>query len=172
MFTENFDYQFFYPDFVNGLLTSDLLGKTICCTVLESDPASSAAGSRAPDWAFAVSNTKSYDAMSKAILARKAYPMAPDENMPNGSTRYEQRRARVYYGQDVDLSRCATAIRAKRCLLRTHPPGSCAQDLQDLVDLVDRIRFPHRTQHLHLAFCARLERANRLFMPDRQLLRL
>ncbi|POY72520.1 hypothetical protein BMF94_4346 [Rhodotorula taiwanensis] len=105
LFTENFDYQFFYPDFVNGLLTSDLLGKTICCTVLESDPASSAAGSRAPDWAFAVSNTKSYDAMSKAILARKAYPMAPDENMPNGSTRYEQRRARVYYGQDVDLSR-------------------------------------------------------------------
>ncbi|KAK4051858.1 translation initiation factor eIF-2B epsilon subunit, GEF [Microbotryomycetes sp. JL201] len=34
LFTENFDYQFFYPDFVNGILTSDLLGKTICCTVI------------------------------------------------------------------------------------------------------------------------------------------
>jgi hypothetical protein len=107
LFTENFDYQFFYPDFVNGLLTSDLLGKTICCTILESTPASLQGSARAPAWAFSVSNTKSYDAMSKAILARKAYPMAPDENMPNRSARYEQRRARVYYGKDVDLSRCA-----------------------------------------------------------------
>ncbi|KAG0657642.1 hypothetical protein C6P46_006296 [Rhodotorula mucilaginosa] len=105
LFTENFDYQFFYPDFVNGLLTSDLLGKTICCTILESTPASLQGSARAPAWAFSVSNTKSYDAMSKAILARKAYPMAPDENMPNRSARYEQRRARVYYGKDVDLSR-------------------------------------------------------------------
>ncbi|GAA5862554.1 hypothetical protein JCM3774_001056 [Rhodotorula dairenensis] len=105
LFTENFDYQFFYPDFVNGLLTSDLLGKTICCTILESTPAPLQTTARAPAWAFAVSNTKSYDAMSKAILARKAYPMAPDENMPNRSVRYEQRRARVYYGKDVDLSR-------------------------------------------------------------------
>lgn len=105
LFTENFDYQFFYPDFVNGLLTSDLLGKTICCTILESTPASLQGSARAPAWAFSVSNTKSYDAMSKAILARKAYPMAPDENMPNCSARYEQRRARVYYGKDVDLSR-------------------------------------------------------------------
>ncbi|GAA5976485.1 hypothetical protein JCM10908_005516 [Rhodotorula pacifica] len=105
LFTENFDYQFFYPDFVNGLLTSDLLGKTICCTILESAPTPLQTTARAPDWAFAVSNTKSYDAMSKAILARKAYPMAPDENMPNRSARYEQRRARVYYGKDVDLSR-------------------------------------------------------------------
>ncbi|GAA5998409.1 translation initiation factor eIF2B catalytic subunit epsilon [Rhodotorula paludigena] len=102
LFTENFDYQFFYPDFVNGLLTSDLLGKTICCTILDSDPSSSV---RAPAWAGAVTNTKSYDAVSRAILARKAYPLAPDENMPDRSGRYEQRRARVYYGKDVDLSR-------------------------------------------------------------------
>ncbi|BGP38404.1 translation initiation factor eIF-2B epsilon subunit, GEF [Rhodotorula kratochvilovae] len=99
LFTENFDYQFFYPDFVNGLLTSDLLGKTICCTILEAEP------QRSPSWAGYVTNTKSYDAVSKAILARKAYPLAPDENMPDRAERYEQRRARVYYGKDVDLSR-------------------------------------------------------------------
>ncbi|GAA5835110.1 hypothetical protein JCM9279_007202 [Rhodotorula babjevae] len=111
LFTENFDYQFFYPDFVNGLLTSDLLGKTICCTILEqpSSPLSSATtastGAASPAWAAYVTNTKSYDAVSKALLARKAYPLAPDENMPDRAARYEQRRARVYYGKDVDLSR-------------------------------------------------------------------
>ncbi|TNY22364.1 hypothetical protein DMC30DRAFT_392369 [Rhodotorula diobovata] len=102
LFTENFDYQFFYPDFVNGLLTSDLLGKTICCTLLE---ASSSDPARTPAWAAYVTNTKSYDAVSRAVLARRAYPLAPDENMPDRAERYEQRRARVYYGKDVDLSR-------------------------------------------------------------------
>ncbi|GAA5924014.1 hypothetical protein JCM10213_004472 [Rhodosporidiobolus nylandii] len=104
LFTENFDYQFFYPDFVNGLLTSDLLGKTICCTIIGETPEPSSARG-APAWAAAVSNTKSYDAVSRAILARKAYPLAPDENMPGGAARYEQRRARVYYGKELDLSR-------------------------------------------------------------------
>ncbi|GAA5976582.1 hypothetical protein JCM11641_001346 [Rhodosporidiobolus odoratus] len=104
LFTENFDYQCFYPDFVNGLLTSDLLGKTICCTIIGESPEPSSARA-APAWAAAVSNTKSYDVVSKAILARKAYPLAPDENMPSGGARYEQRRARVYYGKDLDLAR-------------------------------------------------------------------
>ncbi|GAA5887270.1 hypothetical protein JCM6882_002469 [Rhodosporidiobolus microsporus] len=105
LFTENFDYQYFYSDFVNGLLTSDLLGKTICCTLIGESSESSSARA-APAWAAAVSNTKSYDAVSKAVLARKAYPLAPDENMPcGGGARYEQRRARVYYGKDLDLSR-------------------------------------------------------------------
>lgn len=107
LFTENFDYQFFYPDFVNGLLTSDLLGKTICCTLLE---ASSSDPARTPAWAAYVTNTKSYDAVSRAVLARRAYPLAPDENMPDRAERYEQRRARVYYGKDVDLSRCVSPL--------------------------------------------------------------
>ncbi|GAA5949819.1 hypothetical protein JCM21900_004211 [Sporobolomyces salmonicolor] len=109
LFTENFDYQFFYPDFVNGLLTSDLLGKTICCTIVGEgvDPASSR---RSTGWAAVVGNTKSYDAISKAILSRKAYPLAPDENMPGNAIRYEQRRARVYYGKEVDLSRTCKIV--------------------------------------------------------------
>ncbi|GAA5860000.1 hypothetical protein JCM8547_003052 [Rhodosporidiobolus lusitaniae] len=117
LFTENFDYQFFYPDFVNGLLTSDLLGKTICCTLIGEAPEPSSARG-APGWAAAVSNTKSYDAVSKAILARKAYPLAPDENWPGGGERYEQRRARVYYGKDLDLSR--TCKIASTSLLGNH----------------------------------------------------
>ncbi|GAA6059328.1 hypothetical protein JCM10212_005908 [Sporobolomyces blumeae] len=104
LFTENFDYQFFYPDFVNGLLTSDLLGKTICCTIV-GESSEFATGKGSLGWAGVVGNTKSYDAISKAILSRKAYPLAPDENMPHSTPRYEQRRSRVYYGASVDLSR-------------------------------------------------------------------
>lgn len=64
LFTENFDYQFFYPGFVNGILTSDLLGKTICCTVLGEEVETtekSVTSSRAVEWAAVVGNTKSYD---------------------------------------------------------------------------------------------------------------
>jgi hypothetical protein len=49
--------------------------------------------------------TALYLADSKAILSRKAYPLAPDENMPENGERYEQRRGRVYYGKDLELSR-------------------------------------------------------------------
>lgn len=65
-----------------------------------------------------MTNTKTYEAVSKALLARKAYPLAPDENMPNREARYEQRRARVYYGKNVDLSR----------FVRFLPPFSSASD--------------------------------------------
>ncbi|GAA5946869.1 hypothetical protein JCM3765_002052 [Sporobolomyces pararoseus] len=113
LFTENFDYQTFYPDFVNGLLTSDLLGKTICCTIIgeKNGPAKASSGS---GWAGVVGNTKSYDWISKSILSRKAYPLSPDENLPSTSSssssyspspRYEQRRSLQYYGHSIDLSR-------------------------------------------------------------------
>ncbi|GAA6005765.1 hypothetical protein JCM11491_004000 [Sporobolomyces phaffii] len=115
LFTENFDYQAFYPDFVNGLLTSDLLGKTICCTVIgeKSGPTGGAGG-----WAGVVGNTKSYDWISKSILSRKAYPLTPDENLPSTSTssvpchRYEQRRSLQYYGASVDLARSCKVLPA------------------------------------------------------------
>lgn len=46
-----------------------------------------------------------YNRYSKAIVSRWAFPLAPDENMPNDSDRYESRRGKVYLGKDVDLSR-------------------------------------------------------------------
>lgn len=124
LFTENFDYQFFYPDFVNGILTSDLLGKTICCTIIGEGSSTK----RSTAWAGVVGNTRSYDevrfalfaccslpailsnqpcALSKAILTRRVYPFAPDENMPDDADRYEQRRGRVYLGKNLELSRSA-----------------------------------------------------------------
>ncbi|KAI5474655.1 hypothetical protein MNV49_002699 [Pseudohyphozyma bogoriensis] len=106
LFTENFDYQFFYPDFVNGILTSDLLDKTICCTIIGEETQEGVR--RSATWAGVVGNTRSYDAVSKAILARRAYPLAPDENLPENVDRYEQRRGRVYYSKDLDLARTCT----------------------------------------------------------------
>ncbi|KAM0754479.1 hypothetical protein T439DRAFT_309262 [Meredithblackwellia eburnea MCA 4105] len=104
LFTENFDYQFFYPDFVNGILTSDLLGKTICCCVV-GDEKSTFGGDR---WAGVVGDLRSYDFVAKALLKRNAYPLAPDENLPEGKERYEQRRGRVYIGKDVNLARTSS----------------------------------------------------------------
>lgn len=52
-----------------------------------------------------LSGAHTMDQHSKAILSRKAYPLAPDESMPEDGVRYEQRRGRVYYGKDLDLSR-------------------------------------------------------------------
>lgn len=59
LFTENFDYQFVYPDFVNGILTSDLLGKTICATVV---------GAKG-EWGGVVGNTRSYDLVRCTFLS-------------------------------------------------------------------------------------------------------
>lgn len=105
LFTENFDYQFFYPDFVNGILTSDLLGKTICCTVIAKEASSTEGIRKSVEWAAVVGNTRTYDVISKSLLSRRAFPLAPDENLPNGVERYEARRGRVYLGKDLDLSR-------------------------------------------------------------------
>lgn len=68
LFTENFDYQFFYPDFVNGILTSDLLGKTICCSIIGeesvlNDKKPVHGGRKSADWAAAVGNTRSFDSI-------------------------------------------------------------------------------------------------------------
>lgn len=53
LFTENFDYQSIRPDFVVGILTSDLLGKTISCEVVGEG--------RSDEWGILVSDTRSYD---------------------------------------------------------------------------------------------------------------
>lgn len=60
LFTENFDYQQIKPDFIHGILTSDLLGKTILCEVVKESPNLG----HGIKWATLVDNVKSYDAAS------------------------------------------------------------------------------------------------------------
>jgi translation initiation factor eIF-2B subunit epsilon len=61
LFTENFDYQTLQPHFVNGILTSDLLGKTISCSVVGETPMSGLS-KRTPQWATLITTPRSYAA--------------------------------------------------------------------------------------------------------------
>lgn len=112
LFVENFDYQNLRPDFIHGILTSDLLTKTIRCTVVgaaDNDAALSVIAGRAKPYATCVGDLASYDQNSFAILARWAHPLTLDETVPGTHERYEQRRGRLYLGKDVALARsCVT----------------------------------------------------------------
>lgn len=94
LFTENFDYEDIRKDFVHGILTSDLLGKTIHCYVASET------------YAARVSSLQTYDAVSKDIIARWTYPMVPDNNLlPDQSYHYQ--RSHIYKEEDVRLGRSA-----------------------------------------------------------------
>ncbi|TIC15326.1 nucleotide-diphospho-sugar transferase [Wallemia mellicola] len=90
LFTENFDYQDLRLDFINGILTSDLLGKTIHMHTIEDETGG---------YAGRVMDGRSYDAISKDIISRWTYPMVPDESMPD-SERLHHQRGHRYFGKD------------------------------------------------------------------------
>ncbi|KAF9929030.1 hypothetical protein FBU30_001939 [Linnemannia zychae] len=92
LFTENFDYQDIRADFVHGILTSDLLGKTIHFHEV------------GDVYAARVRSTQMYDAVSKDIISRWTFPMVPDSNLQNGDC-YEYRRGLVYKEKSAVLSR-------------------------------------------------------------------
>ena len=60
LFVENFDYENMRPDFINGVLTSDLLGKTFRCTVVGEKGSIPAIVPRAQPWAAQVGDLASY----------------------------------------------------------------------------------------------------------------
>lgn len=92
LFTENFDYQDLRKDFVYGVLTSDLLGKSIHCHILDKY------------YASRVSGPKLYAAVSLDIMGRWTYPLVPDSNLL-GDTTYTYDRRQIYKEEEVDLSR-------------------------------------------------------------------
>ena len=97
LFTENFDYQSIRHDFLPGILQSDLLSSTIHVHF---------AGS---GYAARVSDTLSYDAVSRDVLSRRTWPLVPDGNLPGAGGRkeegYELRRMGVYVTRSTVLSR-------------------------------------------------------------------
>ncbi|EKM55374.1 uncharacterized protein PHACADRAFT_120708 [Phanerochaete carnosa HHB-10118-sp] len=94
LFQDNFDYGDIRRDFVHGVLTSDLLMKDIYCCVIKEG------------YASRVSDTRSYDSVSKDILSRWTFPLVPDDNHPGGHA-YEYLRGNTYIAKDnsVVLSR-------------------------------------------------------------------
>lgn len=78
IFQENFDYQTLRNDFVRGVLTSDLLKKTIYAYISDKT-----------EYAARVESWDTYDAISQDVLARWCYPMVPDANVVGSSYNYE-----------------------------------------------------------------------------------
>ncbi|KAG7663627.1 GCD6 [[Candida] subhashii] len=71
IFQENFDYQYLRSDFLRGVLTSDLVKKTIYAYISEDRS----------EYAARVESWGTYDAVSQDILARWCYPLVPDSNL-------------------------------------------------------------------------------------------
>lgn len=76
IFQENFDYQLLRADFVKGVLTSDLLRKTIYAYITE-------------EYAARVESWNTYAAVSQDVLARWCYPLVPDANLDGQNYLYE-----------------------------------------------------------------------------------
>ncbi|KAG5518139.1 hypothetical protein PMAC_003325 [Pneumocystis sp. 'macacae'] len=88
LFTENFDYQEIRRDFVHGILTSDLLGKTIYCYIAEDN------------YAACIQSFQSYSIITRDIICRWSYPYVPDSNLlPDQS--YEYLRRHIYKDENV-----------------------------------------------------------------------
>lgn len=92
LFTENFDWQRLRADFVHGILTSDILGKTIY-TKLVAEP-----------YVARVQNEQLYSTISNHILNRWAFPIVPETNLKSGDD-YEFTRGNIYKSMNVVLSR-------------------------------------------------------------------
>jgi len=84
LFQDNFDYGHVRRDFVHGVLTSDLLMKSIYCYVAKDG------------YAARVQDTKSYDAISKDILSRWTFPLVPDDNHPGATPMNTNAETSIY----------------------------------------------------------------------------
>ncbi|KAI8066716.1 nucleotide-diphospho-sugar transferase [Gongronella butleri] len=92
LFTENFDWQRLRRDFVHGIITSDILGKTIY-----THPVAEA-------YIAHIQNERIYNTVSMHVLNRWAFPIVPETNLNPGDD-YEFMRGNVYKASDVILSR-------------------------------------------------------------------
>ncbi|KAL0075184.1 nucleotide-diphospho-sugar transferase [Phycomyces blakesleeanus] len=92
LLSENFDWQRHRRDFLHGILTSDILGKTVY-THIVSEP-----------YVARIENEQLYATVSKHILNRWAFPVVPETNLKQGDD-YEFSRGNIYKSGNVSLSR-------------------------------------------------------------------
>ncbi|WVR03095.1 hypothetical protein IAU60_000084 [Kwoniella sp. DSM 27419] len=112
--TENFDYHDMRRHFVNGVLTSELLGKKIAVhCVGRDDPVTEESkgdvrSGTGGEYIERVRDTRTFGEITRDVLRRWAFPLAPDMNEPGG-VQYELRTGNVYIARDnVVLSRTTT----------------------------------------------------------------
>ncbi|KAG2226075.1 hypothetical protein INT45_011692 [Circinella minor] len=92
LFTENFDWQKLRSDFVHGILTSDILGKTIYNEII-SEP-----------YIARIQNEQLYSTVSNHVLNRWVFPIVPETNLHQNDN-YRFLRGNIYKASDVILSR-------------------------------------------------------------------
>ncbi|KAH3674334.1 hypothetical protein WICMUC_003360 [Wickerhamomyces mucosus] len=91
IFQENFDYQYLRRDFVKGILSSDILKKSIYAYITDEY------------YAARVESWQTYDAISQDILARWCYPIVPDSNFLENHT-YSYENEHIYKEDNVVLA--------------------------------------------------------------------
>lgn len=101
IFQDNFDYQYLRNDFVKGVLTSDLVKKTIYAYITDDE------------YAARVSNFDNYSAISCDILSRWCYPLVPDSNLLESNTyTYEfnhiYKENKVVLAQSCKIGNCTS----------------------------------------------------------------
>ena len=101
--TENFDYHDMRRHFVNGVLTSELLGKRIGVHLVGSESEEDGKGDiRSGDggrYVERVRDTRTFGEVAQDVLRRWAFPLVPDLNEPGG-VQYELRKGNVYVARD------------------------------------------------------------------------
>ena len=99
LFTDNFDYQNIRRDFVVGTLNERELGNNIYAHFLEQR-----------EYAVRVDSLRTYDAVSRDVVGRWAYPMTPDANaLPRGErSTYAHAFANAYREKNVHVAASAT----------------------------------------------------------------
>lgn len=91
LFTENFDYHDIREDFVKGILTSELLGKTIYTHILNEQ------------YSARVESYQTYGAVSHDIISRYTYPITPEYNIMDDQT-FKYHHGHIYKESDVVLA--------------------------------------------------------------------
>ncbi|QMW27815.1 hypothetical protein G4B84_003104, partial [Aspergillus flavus NRRL3357] len=93
LWSDSFDYQTPRTQFLYGVLKDyELNGKTIHTHIVKDH------------YAARVRNLKAYDAVTKDVISRWAYPLCPDTNLLPGHN-YELRKGNLYQEQGVTLAR-------------------------------------------------------------------
>ncbi|KAL7425002.1 translation initiation factor eIF-2B epsilon subunit, GEF [Cryptotrichosporon argae] len=104
--TENFDYHDLRRHFLNGVLTSELLGKKIAVHLVGADDDDDAP--EGGQYIERVRDTRTFGDVTRDVLRRWAFPLVPDINEPGGVP-YELRKGNVYIARNnVLLSRTTT----------------------------------------------------------------
>ena len=132
LFTENFDYQQLRREFVQGILSSDLLESKIFVHITppagssstsSGEPFSAVSGGvlgtppYGAGYMLRISDPSRYDAVSRDVLAGWTYPYTPRLGMPDG-TKYASLPGSRFYGDRVATA--STAAIGHRTLLGAH----------------------------------------------------